>query len=771
MTSTVSGNMAVPKKSKGKSKSYSPVLHYWKNDVKSNIRMMIILTVLHLTATPPVLLSLIIGAYTSSYDVETYAQTFYSIGIFTTLIAGFLGIFIAINSFNCLHKRSVVDMKLSLPLTSTQRFVSDFLSGLFVYLVPFLAVQTISLLLGGYGLAFMEGKTFHKTLIIGDNINDSVYVCEYFSKAMPALLKLIVCGILTMLMLYTITVLITVCCGSIFEAITYTILVNAVIPGTIILMLYNIYENLYGVGMQDSILNPLTFTSVAGGFFYLVEWVSDGSFEYTGLFKPWLWASLFFLVTAIFGAVSFFLYKKRRAEQVSKPFVFKLAYYIIITGAIFCIYSIYYVTETNMVSMVIITAISYMIFEVVTNRGFRRFWMSIIKYAATVLAAVVIVYAGHNSEGFGAVQTVPSLSSVESVSMRYDGFYGDFMWVRYEFNDPENIQTIINAHNAIIKNYNEHKQEYESGDFYSNTATSSNYIHINYSLKNGRTIERQYSQLNWEATEILSKLDLTNEYKTQTAEYFKDRILKVSRDIAAKLAEDSRVEYLNYSRGCFVYNEMTSNIDSEEISPAVLYRKGFFEQLADAYANDIMSINEDNYYHSDMKNIYSLYITSFYSDEAAHLEVPESFSNTIGVLERFDFDIVRVEELSDDEIYEYLVKAMSYGNLDLLDENQMRELRNVPQGEILHSSYDKYGFYPDTDSRVFLYTVDGNICDLIRAAMPRNIIGSGCYTIRVFDNTAVIPTELTPLAEKAAEGRTVRSPALENQYRETANWD
>ncbi|MCH5349965.1 MAG: hypothetical protein J1E40_11625, partial [Oscillospiraceae bacterium] len=159
MTSTVSNNIAVPNRSKG----YSPMLHYWKSNVKANIRMMVILTILHFTATPLVLLSLIIGAYTSSYDTETFAETFLTIGIFTTLIAGFLGIFIAIGSFNCLHKRSVVDMKLSLPLTSAQRFVSDFLSGLFVYLVPFLCVQTISLILGGYGLKFMEGKTFHHT--------------------------------------------------------------------------------------------------------------------------------------------------------------------------------------------------------------------------------------------------------------------------------------------------------------------------------------------------------------------------------------------------------------------------------------------------------------------------------------------------------------------------------------------------------------------------------------------------------------------------------
>ena len=777
MTSTVSNNMTVPKKSKG----YSPLLHYWKSNVKANIRMMIILAVLHFAAAPLVLLALIIGAYAGSYDTETFAETFGMFGIVTTAAAGFLGIFIAIGSFNCLHKRSVVDMKLSLPLTSTQRFFSDFLSGLFVYLVPFLAVDIISLLLAWYGLTFMEGKTFHHTIVASNGIvTDSTYICKYFSEVMPALLKLTLCGILAMLMLYTITVLITVCCGSIFEAITYTILVNAVIPGTILLVLYNIYNNLYGIGLQDSLLNPVTVTSVAGGFFYLQQWLSDGSFEYTGLLQPWLWSILFILLTVVYGAAAFFLYRKRRAEQVSKPFVFKLAYYIIITGAMFCIYSVYYINEINMVSMVIVTAVSYMILETVTNRGFRRFWLGIIKYAATMVGAAVIVFAGQHSEGFGAVQRIPSLSSVASVKMYYNGFYGDFSGGS-EFTEPENIQTIIDAHTALIKNYNEHKQEYANGNgeyyyggFYRNTSATSRGVSIIYRLKNGNTIERQYSFLNWEAAEILGKIDLTNEYKTAIAEAYKETILNVSRNIAAELAENSNREYDNYGRECTVYSGAIispRNTDSK-IAPALLYRKGFFEQLADAYYNDIMSINEENYYHSRLKNYYYVYLNSLVGWNSCSLTVPESFSGTVNVLERFGFELYRIEDLSDEEIYKQLVNAMRNGDLNIFDENQWRELKNVPQGEILHSAYGRYlDTLLDDNDRIYLYTIDGNIYDLIRAAMPRNIIGSGCYTIRVFDMTAAIPPELTPLAEAAARERTARDYAAESQYREIANRD
>ena len=767
MTSTVSSNMAVP----AKTKKYSPVLHYWKNSVKSHMRIMVIITILHFVAAPLVLLSLIIGVYANSYDTDTFAETFAMFGIGTTALAGFLGIFIAINSFNCLHKRSVVDMKLSLPLTSAQRFFADFLSGLFAYIVPFIASDIISLLLAGYGLAFMEGKTFHYKLTVNGVVTDNTYVCRYFADIMPALLKLILVGILTMLMLYTITVLITVCCGSIFEAIAHTILINVIIPATIFLLFYNVYSDLYGISIGDSVLSLISCTSVAGGLYYLQEWLAR-EMEYSGLLQPWLWSVIFFLVTAVYGVTAFYLYRKRRAEQVSKPFVFKLVYYIIVTCAMLCVYSVYYITETNMISMVIVTAVCYMIFEVVTNRGFRRFWLSIIKYAATMLAAVLVVFVGQKSEGFGAVQRIPSLSSVESAELNYDGFYGNYSGI-FEFAEPDNIQTIIDAHTALIKNYNEHKDAYKSsgeyfGSFYRNTVTSGGGIAITYKLKNGSTIDRSYGFLNWEAAEILSKIDLASEFKTQLAENYTERILTVSKNIAEELAADSSLEYSNYNRSCSVYSNSLISMDTSKMDPVILYKRGFFEQLAEAYSNDIMAINEENYYHSHLKNDYWVHLESLVRWNSFSLSVPESFSNTLSLLERFDFELDRIEDLTDEEIYRDLVYAMQSGDLNLFDENQWRELKNVPQGEVLHSSY--YGRLSASDEdRVYLYTVDGNICDLIRSAMPRNIIDRGCYTIRVFGSSAVIPAELTPAAEAAAGKRTAKDPVAERQYREIAD--
>ena len=221
-------------------KKINPALHNWKSNIRESRKFTIILLILHLVAVPALALAGIISIYSkqAGEDIEAYAV----IAVCTTALAAFLGIFAAVDSFKCLHDKSVVDMKLALPMNNTQRFFSNFLSGLFTYLAPFFTAQVLSVLLCGYGCLFMDGRTFYRiTYDYSGSITRTIqkpYVCDIFGQAMPILLKLIVGGTLCMLMLYVITVLITICCGNKFEAIAYTILINILIPLTIYCALY-----------------------------------------------------------------------------------------------------------------------------------------------------------------------------------------------------------------------------------------------------------------------------------------------------------------------------------------------------------------------------------------------------------------------------------------------------------------------------------------------------------------------------------------------------
>ncbi len=765
-------------------KKINPAIHNWKSNIQENKKFTIILAILHLVAVPALALAAIISIYTKqgTDNLEMYGI----ITICTTALAAFLGIFAAVDSFRCLHDKSVVDMKLALPMNNTQRFFSNFLSGLFTYLAPFLGAQVISLLLCGYGYLFMDGKTFYR---IGYDYSGDIarpieipYVCDIFGQAMPILLKLIAGGTLCMLMLYVITVLITVCCGSKFEAIAYTILINILIPLTIFCVLYSMYDSLYGIDAETIALKVMLYICVFGGIMASIDWASQGDVFYGMDFINYgVWALVFFLVTAALFALCFFLYRKRRAEQVSKPFVFKLAYYIVVTCAMFCIISLSITDGGELIPTIIISAIIYTIFEVVTNRGFKRFWLSIIKYAATFIAVIAVIKVCEVTDGFGAVQRVPSVSAVKSIELDYGGFYGDFpltydsftgeVSAPYLIKDKANIETIINAHQAIIDHYNENIDSYDKYNYYGNNEelmTTDNTLAITYNLKTGGSFTRTYYSYSAKPVEILTAIDVSEEYKMQAAEAYKNHILNAEKyyekEMQRRLETGEDNDYYNgyTSYEATVQNSIIYKLGSLEganVSPAIkmesLVARDFFTQLAEAYYKDIMAINEENYFRSELKNVW--YFNVHFSGTT--IIVPESFTNTVELLEYFDFGLLRVEDIPDKALYNSIIDNAADSNIMLFTEDEYRYIYNVDDDLPLHICI-KHFYHSYLRDRVetIVYDFDSDFFNLIREAMPRNIVPENGYVIYVSGFQGVIPEDLHDIASSIP-----RSGRNENQ--------
>ena len=769
------------------SKKINPALHNWKSNIRESKKFSIVLFILHLVAVPAIALAGIISIYSkqAGEGIEAYAV----IAICTTCLAAFLGIFAAVDSFKCLHDKSVVDMKLALPMSNTQRFFSNFLSGLFTYLAPFLAAQVLSVLLCGYGCLFMDGRTFYRiTYDYSGTITrtvDTPYVCDIFGQAMPILLKLIAGGTLCMLMLYVITVLITICCGNKFEAIAYTILINILIPLTIACVLYSMYNSLYGIDAEDIALKFMLYTCVFGGIMASLDWASQGDMLYvTEYINHGVWALVFFLITAALFALCFFLYRKRRAEQVSKPFVFKLAYYIVLVCSMFCIISMFVAEGGELVPTIIISAIIFMIFEVVTNRGFKKFWMSIIKYVATFVAVVAIIKVSEVTDGFGAVTRVPSVSAVKSVEIDYGGFYGDFVpsydnatgktMPNYTIKDKANIETVVNAHQAIVDNYKENDVYDEYGNYNYDRMTSNN-LTITYNLKIGGSFTRTYYGYSAKPAEILTAIDLSEEYKLQAAENYRNYILNIEKYYEPYKQSTESVDngyyydeydYIEASIDNYKYNKLVDwrKADTTSVGMDSLIARDFFTQLADAYYKDIMAINEENYFRSELKNEWILN-TDFIGKT---IVIPESFTNTVELLEYFDFGLERVENIPDDSLYIGLVNDASSSQLMLFTEDEYREIYYVDDELPLHADYTgNFGYEIRYTSEAIVYDFDENFCDLIRAAMPRNIVAENGYVIYVSGYAGAIPEDMNDVA--ASITRSEHNSNRESRYSQLYN--
>lgn len=771
-------------------KKINPALHNWKSNIRESRKFSIILLILHLVAVPAVALAGIISIYSKQGgdDIEAYA----GIAVCTTALAAFLGIFAAVDSFKCLHDKSVVDMKLALPMSNTQRFFSNFLSGLFTYLAPFFAAQVLSVLLCGYGCLFMDGRTFYRIAYdYSGTITRTVekpYVCDIFGQAMPILLKLIVGGTLCMLMLYVITVLITICCGNKFEAIAYTILINILIPLTISCVLYSMYDSLYGINAEDIALKVMLYICVVGGIFASIDWAAQGDMLYNPDFiNHGVWALIFFLVTAALFALCFFLYRKRRAEQVSKPFVFKLAYYIVLVCAMFCMISMFIVEEGELIPAIIISGIIFMIFEVVTNRGFKKFWMSIIKYAATFVAIVAIIKVCEVTDGFGAVTRVPSVSAVKSIEIDYGGFYGDFTPVydnstgktmpNYIIKDKTNIETVVNAHQAIVDFYkSDHEVFDQYGNYYYDRMASNNTLTITYNLKTGGSFTREYYSYSAEPVEILTAIDLSEEYKLQAAENHKKYILNIEKYYETCMKNRAETvdngyyydeyDYFEASVENYKYNVLIDWKENYTTSVRMdsLIARDFFTQLADAYYKDIMAINEENYFRSELKNEWILNTNLI----GRTIVIPESFTNTVELLEYFDFGLERIENISDESMYRGLISDASGSQLMLFTEDEYREIYYVDDELPLHADYTgDFGYEIRYTSNAIVYDFDENFCDLIRAAMPRNIVAENGYVIYVSGYSGAIPEEMNDVA--ASIQRSEHNSNRESRYSQLYN--
>ena len=145
-----------------------------------------------------------------------------------------LGIVIPFTQFDYCYDKTKVDMAYALPLTRKQKFLSDFFSGLGMYVGAYLVQIVLSYIATG----------LHQNI---DPQNSGFH--NYFSYRMDMpgnqwlwsmVTKILVIVLLIQILLYVVTSFVLSCTGAIFEAVSATVYFNILIPTTIINIMKNI---------------------------------------------------------------------------------------------------------------------------------------------------------------------------------------------------------------------------------------------------------------------------------------------------------------------------------------------------------------------------------------------------------------------------------------------------------------------------------------------------------------------------------------------------
>ncbi|MBO6116826.1 MAG: hypothetical protein J6P14_06740 [Ruminococcus sp.] len=561
-------------------------------DLASNRRLLIINIVLELLGLP-----VITGAAlalmkiseleeanpTLDYD-ELYLLIipFIMLGTVTIIVGILLGIVIALFHYDYLYRKSIVDMNYSLPLSTTQRFFADYLSGLCIYMIPAVCASILSLIIYATGSMFID--------------------TSQISEILPNLIMMVVAELVGMVMLYTVSILSIVFCGSTFEAIYSVLAVNVMIPSVIACLWFAVISaSSYGMVFENIVTSPLfTATSPIGVAAFILEFMSNSPRDtingemmqyYNSMFIRWIIVTV--IMTVIYLAAAFLLNHFRKAESVSKPYVYKAFFYMIFGASVFCIMSLFISNGITSIPAVIMCAVGWFIMEVITRRGFKKFWTAPIGFIATVIGVYMICGFCNITNGFGASRRVPSAVSVESVNI---GITNDAI-LPYDieevsFRDKDVIKSVIALNKeAVDRHFNFDNYSYDYIDFderedgYDNSTT----INISYHTFYGTSTQRRYDVPSYMLADIIKGVLTSDEY----ASYAQSEIAYNLVNYAHEYSNADESENSNRPLRCTILNKLhqealTKSFTRKEIDSI---SKAYEEDLKNMTESDLMEGN------------------------------------------------------------------------------------------------------------------------------------------------------------------------------------
>ena len=597
MTSTVST---------AKTRKESFFRHYFLMGFRRTRKAMIILSVLQIIGIP---LTEILMTVTLKADLaEKYdtSEIFATLTVFSAVLsviflvcALLAGMFFAIQSFGYLHKKSITDMYYALPVSTNQRFFADFSSGIIAYFVPMIigfaatlitalactgAVAEINEMLTAYGVGTLQ------TLVI----------------------KAFLLAFAVMLMFYVLSCLVCTLCGQFFETITYTIVINGLIPGIIAIVFLVLFSNAYGVDFSSYAMNIVRMTSPAGVLiYYLCSLNSSTQLYYTngGIEGVVRWDAILLQIayilifTAVYFAVTYLLYRKRRSEDVGKPFVFSFFYYVITFCMVLCVCSIGVINEmAAYIGSAFASIVFFMIVDAITKRGsfkIKTFARAFVTGIVMTGVSIVFVVICNHSDGFGVVYNIPEADNVKNVTVEFE-LYGSSLSYEEEslitdltnismvtFDDRQGKEMVISMHRDIINNYKNNKDFYDDmNDIIIESVDGENSygtVNITYKLDSDLTMTRTYF-ISHNFLDIVGDFLTSDVYTESCFEQIKENFKQDKAQYGF-----SSIEF--YPEIYYYSKDLSGNCFSVELTDSL--SDGFFESYEKDIRNKLDS-EEDN---------------------------------------------------------------------------------------------------------------------------------------------------------------------------------
>ena len=354
--------------------------------------------------------------------------------LFTLLVAVFM--------FSYMHKKRSVDVFGALPVTRRTLFFSRYFTGISILLVPFLLCMGLSMLL---------------------SIQSFEAVQQLWRSSVTILVSVVVA--------YTVTAFVAVCCGTTADMVISVLAINGLYP--LMVLMCQVISNSTIPGVTSNFNLPaVVYTALSPYSSGIVNAVMDPALTESGAQFLW-WFVLLALSIAGCIAVS----RKRKAECAQAGFALRLLPVLVraiactVAGLVFALVFSSFSFGVNaqnsvlnhyiwfFLGLMIGSFIAHLILTFIYNRGSRGFLKSLISYGVLILvigAAYMIVSTGM----FGMDLYVPQPQQVKQVQFKVNGPENFFLSGADEelfavYTEQEDIEKVVRVHTSITDNLRE----------------------------------------------------------------------------------------------------------------------------------------------------------------------------------------------------------------------------------------------------------------------------------------------------------------------------
>lgn len=426
----------------------------------------------------------------NNYDREHYIEILYNPIVLLTIFV--LPVLVSILLFKYTNEEKSSSFIHGLPISKRKLYITNILTGIVMYVIPFLVNLIIILLLN---LGEM-GKYLQFTDII-----------KWFG----------ICMLYNTIFFAFATFIGTFCASKISHGILTYILMYA--PVGVLVLTSAITENiLYGFKGLSS--NFEEFTKLP--FIKIIEDFREMSSYYLSQTIEFETSTIIIYITSIIVmlVLGYFIYKKRKLEITKEFIAFKGIRSFVKYAATFLVNLLSYMyfydvigkhNIRTLLASFIITLIAYLIIEMILKKTYKVFKSIIgfIVYAVIITITFVILSTG----AFGYETRIPKAEDVEEVSF---GMRNETI----NFKEKQNIENIINFQQKLVDEKKKGYTEYT----------------IEYKLKDGRKITRKYDINNSLYKEELNKILTSNEYYEEKIKQIEDvqKIKRINVNISYK---------------------------------------------------------------------------------------------------------------------------------------------------------------------------------------------------------------------------------------------